>query len=279
MPTSSAPQYEPDPHPADGATRRVSVFGRNGRDGRLDRAAADAQWQDAQPTQAVSSRAGFVAARTAAMPAAYAPVESDDSSPTEAIPTSGHGYTATYPTHSKAPATTPTAAQPAPVRLPAPPPRRRTAATPLGVVLVLLASTLLGWGVYTLLVSVDVFALTQGIGSLINRAAAAAFVGGGVLAFVAFIVALVAVARARPKTAALVLLLTSLILPTAATAGGVYYGATVLTENTAAQAQAYAGTIDVEQIDAVITQVESLGVNVPGKEEILNILRAAKGEG
>lgn len=298
MTTSSAPEHQPDPHPAGGATRRVSVFGRNGRDGRLDRDAAEAEWQDAQATQAVSAGAALSdVAATTALSESYAPADyagtgytdtdyvsaGAGSPPTMAMPVDpNYAVSPDRPTYAPGDGHTQSAAQaalPAPVRLPAPPTRRHTAATPLGTILVLVASALLGWGIYTLLTSLDVFAVVQSGDLRIDTMAAAAFAVGGVLAFVGFIIACVAVVRARPKTAAALLLLASLVLPTAATAGGAYYGAMALKEQTTAQAQAYVGAIDVDRVDAVITEVESWGVDIPGKEKVLDILRAAKGEG
>lgn len=279
-------EYQPNPRPSRGATRRVSAFGRNGKDGRLDRDVAAAQWEDAQPTQAVDAAGGLAdGAATTALPESYAPAAYADAgyghSAPEPVPTmvlpAGAGQR-TPPTQA---AYAPAAgyAQPAvPVRLPAAPVRRQTAATPLGTILVLLASALLGWGVYTLLASADVFAVAQGTGSPIDTMAVGAFAVGGALAFVAFIVAIVAVARARPKTAAALLLLASLVLPTAATVGGAYFGAKALQEQTVAQAQAYTESVDTDQIDALISEVESLGVDFPGKEDVLDLLRAAKGE-
>lgn len=281
---TTPPEYQPNPHSARGATRRVSAFGRNGKDGRLDRDAVDAQWEDAQPTRAVDTTAGpGDGAATTALPyasAEYADADYGPSAP-EPVPTmvlpAGAGQAAPPTQAAYAPASG--YAQPGvPVRLPAAPVRRHTAATPLGALLVLLASALLGWGVYTLLASVNVFAVVQGTGGPINTTAAGAFAVGGVLAFVAFIVAIVAVARARPKTAAVLLLLASLVLPTAATAGGAYYGAKVLQEQTVAQARAYSESVDTDQIDALISEVESLGVDFPGKEDVLDLLRAAKGD-
>ncbi|MBW3068572.1 hypothetical protein GZ998_03465 [Actinomyces sp. 594] len=208
------------------------------------------------------------------------PTEPEPPSATQILPAAVFGSS---PEAAQEPA--PTAAWPvapqyrsAPPRLPRPPQRRRTAALPLGSVLVVLASALLGGGIYWLLVSVDVFSAFLGSDSFVNTSALAAFGAGGVLAFVAFIVAVVAVVRARPKTAATLLLLASIALPTAATVGGAYYGAEALKERTAAQAQTYAASVDAAQVDAVIARVEALGVEVPGKQEILGVLRAAKGE-
>ncbi|CED90362.1 hypothetical protein [Actinomyces succiniciruminis] len=288
MTTPSAPEYPPDPSSSHSATRRVSAFGRNGRDDRLDRDAVDARWQDAQPTQAVNTTTGLGdGVPTTALPESYAPADYDyadtdyapydaEPAPTMALPTgAGHAASPTQPAYAPASAY----AQPgAPMRLPAAPVRRHTAATPLGTILVLLASALLGWGIYTLLTSVDVIAVAQSMGSPIDTTAAGAFAVGGVLAFIAFIVAIVAVVRARPKTAAVLLLLASVVLPTAATVGGAYYGAKVLEQQIAAQAQAYAESVDVDQIDVLINEVESLGVDIPGKGEVLDILRSAKGE-
>ncbi|WP_128683486.1 hypothetical protein [Actinomyces qiguomingii] len=283
MSTPSEPEYPIGSHSEGGATRRVSVFGRNSRDGSQDPVTAEAEWQDSQPTRAVGPEEEFGDdTPTAALPTSYVPADVGPA-PTAALPVSANG--GRRAASSSRPEPLPESgygqpvAPPMPVRLPSSPVRRRTAATPLGTVMVLLASALLGWGMYTVLISLNVFNLIRGEHSLINTTAAAAFGIGGVLAFIAFIVAIVAVARARPKKAAVLLLLASLVLPTAATVGGAYYGAIALKDQTIAQAYAYADAVDVEQIDAAINRVESLGVNVPGKDRVLDILRAAKGEG
>ncbi|WP_136193630.1 hypothetical protein [Actinomyces procaprae] len=282
MSNSSAPEYEPDPRPHGGA-RRVSVFGRNGWDERLERDADGAQWQDSQPTQAFGTAYGDEP-QAGADPVFGTSFADDAPAATRTMPLAVGGATPdaapqyAYGGHRMdvAPAEPVPAA---PVRLPRPPRRRRTAATPLGTIVVLLASALLGGGIYLLLTSVDVLAIVQGNGSTLSTPALAAFAAGGVLAFVGFIIACVAVARARPKTAAFLLLLASFILPTAAVIGGAYYGATALKDATVAQAESYATSIDVDRVDALIGEVESLGVDVPGKEQVLEILRAVRGEG
>ena len=99
--------------------------------------------------------------------------------------------------------------------------------------------------------------------------------GGAVLAFIAFFVACAALARAKPKAPAALLVLASLFLPLAATAAGVYYGAGVLKEQTVAEAQNFAGQIKVGNIDQVLSSLQS-GVSFPGREDIISVLNTVK---
>ncbi|MBF0697330.1 hypothetical protein IR146_08240, partial [Actinomyces bowdenii] len=162
-----------------------------------------------------------------------------------------------------------------PVMLPRPPQRRRTLALPLGLLMLLATLALLGWGTYTLLVSLHVFDLAQGDTSSLDQVAAGAVVGGAVLAFLTVITSLVAVSRSRPKTAAIALMLGALFLPLGAVAAGGYYGGQILKDRTLAQAHEVTGQVDPDQIDALLGQVESVGIEVPWREELIGILRGA----
>jgi hypothetical protein avisC_02075 len=162
-----------------------------------------------------------------------------------------------------------------PVELPRPPKRRRTAALPLGTIMVLVASGLLGWGTYTLLTTLHIFEIISSQTWTPNWTAIGAAGGGGVLAFIAFFVACAALARAKPKAPAALLVLASLFLPLAATAAGVYYGAGVLKEQTVAEAQNFAGQIKVGNIDQVLSSLQS-GVSFPGREDIISVLNTVK---
>ena len=162
-----------------------------------------------------------------------------------------------------------------PVELPRPPKRRRTAALPLGTIMVLVASGLLGWGTYTLLTTLHIFEIISSQTWTPNWTAIGAAGGGAVLAFIAFFVACAALARAKPKAPAALLVLASLFLPLAATAAGVYYGAGVLKEQTVAEAQNFAGQIKVGNIDQVLSSLQS-GVSFPGREDIISVLNTVK---
>ena len=162
-----------------------------------------------------------------------------------------------------------------PVALPRPPERRRTAALPVGTIMVLVASGLLGWGTYTLLTTLHVFEIISSRSWTPNWTAIGAVGGGAVLAFIAFFVACTALARAKPKAPAALLLLAALFLPLAATAAGVYYGAGVLKTQTMAEAENFAGQIKTGDIDQVLNTLQS-GVSFPGRDDLVSILNTVK---
>ena len=157
--------------------------------------------------------------------------------------------------------------------LPPPPARRHTAALPLGTLMLIITIGLLGWGTYTFLTSLHILDLVQGTVDKAIWTAGGAVIGGAVLAFFTVIVSFVAVARAKPKTAALTLMLGAFFLPLGACAAGVHYGWPVLKENTLAEARQMAGTVNPDDVDALIGQVEDLGINVPWRGELMEILR------
>ena len=157
--------------------------------------------------------------------------------------------------------------------LPPPPARRHTAALPLGTLMLVVTIGLLGWGTYTFLTSLHILDLVQGTVDKTIWTAGGAVIGGAVLAFFTVIVSFVAVARAKPKTAALTLMLGAFFLPLGACAAGVHYGWPVLKENTLAEARQMAGTVNPDDVDALIGQVEDLGINVPWRGELMEILR------
>ena len=161
------------------------------------------------------------------------------------------------------------------VELPKPPQRRRTAALPLGTIMVLVASALLGWGMYTLLTTLHVFEILSSQTWNPNWTAIGAIGGGAVLAFIAFFVSCTALARAKPKAPAALLVLASLFLPLAATIAGVYFGAGVLKEQTVAEAENFAGQINVGNIDQALSSLQS-GVSFPGREDIISVLNTVK---
>ena len=157
--------------------------------------------------------------------------------------------------------------------LPPPPARRHTAALPLGTLMLIVTIGLLGWGTYTFLTSLHILDLAQGTVDKTIWTAGGAVIGGAVLAFFTVIVSFAAVARAKPKTAALTLMLGAFFLPLGACAAGVHYGWPVLKENTLTEARQMAGTVNPDDVDALIGQVEDLGINVPWRGELMEILR------
>lgn len=161
------------------------------------------------------------------------------------------------------------------VVLPRPPERRRTAALPVGTIMVLVACGLLGWGTYTMLTTLHVFEILSDQFWTPNWPALGAIGGGALLALIAFFVACTALARAKPKSPAVLLFLASLLLPLAATGAGVYYGAGVLKEQTAADAQNFAGQLKIGNVDQLISDLQS-GVAFPGREDIISVLNTVK---
>ena len=162
-----------------------------------------------------------------------------------------------------------------PVALPRPPERRRTAALPVGTIMVLVASGLLGWGTYTLLTTLHVFEILSTQTWTPNWAAIGAVGGGAVLAFIAFFVACTALARAKPKAPAALLLLAALFLPLVATGAGVYYGAGVLKTHTLAEAESFSGQLKIGNVDQALQALQS-GVSFPGREDLISILNTVK---
>ena len=151
--------------------------------------------------------------------------------------------------------------------------RRRTAALPIGTVLLVASVVLLGWGVYTFLTSLRVFDIVLGKSDIVNVPAAAAIGVGALLAFFAFVASLVACARARPKTAAIMLLLGSLVLPLGSTAAAAYFGGNQLKDQTLAEAQEMKGKVDISQVTGILDQLKSTGISMPWRDDLLRILQ------
>ncbi|OLO45716.1 hypothetical protein BKH31_08700 [Actinomyces oris] len=162
-----------------------------------------------------------------------------------------------------------------PVELPRPPERRRTAALPVGTIMVLAACGALGWGTYTLLSTLHVFEILSTRSWTPNWAAIGAIGGGAVLAFFAFLVSCSALARAKPKGPAALLVLAALFLPLVATGAGVYYGAGVLKTQTLADAESFSGQLKIGNVDQALKALES-GVSFPGRDDLISILNTVK---
>ena len=161
------------------------------------------------------------------------------------------------------------------VELPRPPERRRTAALPVGTLMVLVACGALGWGTYTFLSTLHVFEILSTQSWTPNWGAIGAVGGGAVLAFFAFFVSCAALARAKPKAPAALLVLAALLLPLVATGAGVYYGAGVLKQQTLAEAKSFSGQIKIGNVDQALKALES-GVSFPGRDDLISILNAVK---
>ena len=162
-----------------------------------------------------------------------------------------------------------------PVELPRPPERRRTAALPLGTIMVLVACGALGWGTYTLLSTLHVFEILSTQSWTPNWAAIGAVGGGAVLAFFAFLVSCSALARAKPKGPAALLVLAALFLPLVATGAGIYYGAGVLKTHTLAEAESFSGQLKIGNVDQALKALQS-GVSFPGRDDLISILNTVK---
>ena len=246
---------------------------------------------DSSATQALPAGWADEQAATSVMPAGsdqWAQADEwADSQPTTAVPSYAPEPTVQAPAATaqwSGPAVQP---QPQPAPQPQPevlPPnrsvRQRTAALPIGTFLLVASVVLLGWGVYTLLVSLHVFDVVLNNAALINWPAAIAVGVGALLAFFAFIAALVACSRARPKTAAIMLLLGTLVLPLASTAAGAYYGGSQLKDQTLADASQWKGKIDVSQLKdlkSLIDQVENVGIDVSWRDDLLRTLGVSDG--
>lgn len=257
-------------------TERVSIMGRASRPEEGLTQALPQGWAE-EPTDPGAEQWNQPA--TSVLPTAMTPQAPGPQ--TSVLPTAGPaqgGWGAQAPGYEVPVVPTPQA-RPEPGPAPrAPRPRRdrrRSAALPIGTLLLIVSVLLLGWGVYTLLVSIDVFEIVVNGEQVVDLAAVGAIAGGGVLAFLAFIAAIRAVVRCRPRFAACLLLVGTFLLPTAAVLGAGYYGGTVLKDRTLAQADQYAGQIDaaqVQQVEDVLDQVEAMGVPVPWRDDLLDLL-------
>ena len=158
-------------------------------------------------------------------------------------------------------------------RAAAPERRRRysTAALVAGL-LTVCACGLLGWSAYTLLASVKVFEVILGQGSLVSGTVIAVFGLGAVVALIAFITSIVGVARSRARFVPALVLLAALVLPAVATGYGIQQGGEALYKQTLADAQGYIGQIDTGDVNALYDRFKAFGVNLPGRQEIIDVL-------
>ena len=158
-------------------------------------------------------------------------------------------------------------------RAAAPERRRRysTAALVAGL-LTVCACGMLGWSAYTLLASVKVFEVILGHGSLVSGTVIAVFGLGAVVALIAFITSIVGVARSRARFVPALVLLAALVLPAVATGYGIQQGGKTLYDQTLADAQNYIGQIDTGDVNALYDRFKAFGVNLPGRQQIIDVL-------
>lgn len=153
---------------------------------------------------------------------------------------------------------------------------RRSRAIVASSALTVVASCLLGWGVYAFLTSIHVFAIVFDGASFINWKAVFAVIAGSLLAFIAVIMAIIAIVRSRPKVLAVVVLLCGVAMPAMTAAGAGHLGGEALQKHTFAEARHYAGEVSPENVDAVLVKVEEMGVSVPWRHDLVALLRESK---
>lgn len=153
---------------------------------------------------------------------------------------------------------------------------RRSKAMPASIVLTVIGCCLLGWGVYALLTSIRVFAIVFDGATLVSWKAVIAVITGALLAFVAVVMAIIAIVRSRPKTVAAIVLLCGVVLPAIAAGSAGYAGVEALRRNTFIEARHYAGDVRPESVDAVLAKVESMGIPLSWRHDLVELLRQGK---
>ena len=149
-------------------------------------------------------------------------------------------------------------------------------ALPVGVVIGLLGTGVLTWGCYDLLASVDVFDVALDGAPLINRVDAVMIVLGPLLLLIAFITAIVALVRSAVRWPAALLVIALLLAPLPLAGAGLVQGTRTFKEETMASANAYAGRVDPQTVDAAFDRLRDRGVSVPGRDKIMEILRSGE---
>lgn len=153
---------------------------------------------------------------------------------------------------------------------------RRSRAMSASIVLTVIGCCLLGWGVYALLTSIRVFAIVFDGATLVSWKAVIAVIAGALLAFVAVVMAIIAIVRSRPKTVAAIVLLCGVVLPAIAAGSAGYAGVEALRRNTFIEARHYAGDVRPESVDAVLAKVESMGIPLSWRHDLVELLRQGK---
>lgn len=153
---------------------------------------------------------------------------------------------------------------------------RRSKAMSASIVLTVIGCCLLGWGVYALLTSIRVFAIVFDGATLVSWKAVIAVITGALLAFVAVVMAIIAIVRSRPKAVAAIVLLCGVVLPAIAAGSAGYAGVEALRRNTFIEARHYAGDVRPESVDAVLAKVESMGIPLSWRHDLVELLRQGK---
>ena len=153
---------------------------------------------------------------------------------------------------------------------------RRSRAMSASIVLTVIGCCLLGWGVYALLTSIRVFAIVFDGATLVSWKAVIAVIAGALLAFVAVVMAIIAIVRSRPKTVAAIVLLCGVVLPAIAAGSAGYAGVEALRRNTFIEARHYAGDVRPESVDAVLAKVESMGIPLSWRHDLVELLRQGR---
>ena len=153
---------------------------------------------------------------------------------------------------------------------------RHSRAMSASIVLTVIGCCLLGWGVYALLTSIRVFAIVFDGATLVSWKAVIAVITGALLAFVAVVMAIIAIVRSRPKTVAAIVLLCGVVLPAIAAGSAGYAGVEALRRNTFIEARHSAGDVRPESVDAVLAKVESMGIPLPWRHDLVELLRQGK---
>lgn len=153
---------------------------------------------------------------------------------------------------------------------------RRSKAMSASIVLTVIGCCLLGWGVYALLTSIRVFAIVFDGATLVSWKAVIAVITGALLAFVAVVMAIIAIVRSRPKTLAAIVLLCGVVLPAIAAGSAGYAGVEALRRNTFIEARHYAGDVRPESVDAVLAKVESMRIPLSWRHDLVELLRQGK---
>lgn len=136
----------------------------------------------------------------------------------------------------------------------------------------LLATVGLAVSVYSFLATIDVFGFLVAGRSLFSTMALAGIALSCALALVGFVIAIVGTVRSGRRAVGVVVLVAALLLPIVSGVAGGVQGASVLKERTVTEAQEYASQISPEQIDEVYDMVEGFGVELPGREELKEIV-------
>ena len=150
--------------------------------------------------------------------------------------------------------------------------RRYSTAVFAAGLLTLVACALLAWSAYTMLASLKVFEVILGRASLVSGLVIGTFALGALLPLIAFIASIIGVARSRARIVPALVLVAALILPAVATAGGLQQGGKALYDQTLADAQNYIGQVDTGDVNALYDRFKAFGVNLPGRQEIIDVL-------